>query len=250
MSLYVQITPFELGNPGSATAAYTSLQTAGNTNVIFLNQINGIPSGAGAGTISDTDGNSYSNPIYLGADTTTIAGECSGLWMFVATNITGLNSGGGGRNVVTLSIGGGGNYMDCCLMEYPATTGVRVSGSAFNSSLSSGVLPAVTLAGTTVNDTVIAVGTSGGSGGGGALKFWSLSGGSVGSNGATLTSGDNGTGSGGFDNWGSEEGSSSGGSISVTFGVATQVYWSMIALALKASGGPPQTDVVFASTNS
>lgn len=200
-----------IGNGGSGSVSFTGAQTLGNTNVIFIMQINGTPATTNITSIFDTSGNTYTKQAFA---TSANGAQAAGIWAYTCTNIAAHGAG----NAVSITWADG-NFMDMCIIEYPATNGVRVANG--NSQFGgTAIVPKVTLTGTSNNDLVVAAGEN--------ENFNFTIAGSVGANTANLVAND----SPNSDSWIAQDGLSDGTSpLNVTFGTTTNDWYCIVAVA-------------------
>jgi hypothetical protein len=131
----------------TATKAYGSSQTAGNTNVIMV-WASGISSMTSTGTtISDSKGNTYSAAQGFSLD----AGAGAALWIFATTAPIAA-----GSNTVTVHVTVS-YYYDIWIAEYPASGGIRTGNGNPNYGGAS-VTVRGTLSGTSSGDLVVMAG--------------------------------------------------------------------------------------------
>ena len=207
------------GITSAPTLAYTTSQTAGNTNIVFLTWYN-----AGTVTIVDSQSNSY---------TQVANANSGGMTAWVATGIV------GGANTITAS--GGFSEYNLWIGEYPASAGLRVANQVYNFGGSS-TLVMGTLTGAVLNDVVAFCGFDN-PGGGGTITSGA---GSIGSNTAYQEFFSASYGSGLGVQAGYADGSSP---MTCAFlGTAGNV-WEWVALAMKPAAAAPTGSVIFDSMN-
>jgi hypothetical protein len=218
VSIYIQKNAGNIGNGGSGSVSFSSNNTAGNTLVLYANEIN-FGSGPGSGSdvtlISDTLGNSYGAPIFAGNPN---GGGQYGSFCWLVFGCK------GGANTITIHWSTG-NYFDLAVMEYPSSAGLRASGTA---AVTSTAADAVSVTGAISGDVSVCMGNSN-SGTFGSPGFF-------GSNTAALVMTDSSSGA-GSDTWSIEEGLADGSSPMICSWVGNTSSSARIAVALKPAGG-------------